>query len=184
MTLKKITIACAVLLGCLSSAARTDAATITWTLNNFTFADGGVASGFFDWNTVTQSSPNYAVSVSGGNTTTYPPLIYTDESTDFVAGSNTVFFFDPTEPLNYRVFRIGLVNLASLDTPQPFLTLTGNNLTGSSGFVECYNCLSARFGAANAGAYLSATPVPEPATLWLVAMGAGAGRLLRRRKSS
>lgn len=74
-----------------ATPARTEI--IHWNLNQFEFVDGGVANGFFDWDTVAQTSSNYDIIVSGGDTAVFAPLSYTDETTNFAADSTTLFFF-------------------------------------------------------------------------------------------
>ena len=172
-----VTILGAILL--LTSGVPAQAATIRWHLEGFTFTDGGSVTGYFDWDTATNFSTNYNVQVSGGNTALFPERTYTVANSAFLTGTSpdVLYFFD-----NPRVFRIGLASLDLLDTPSPLLALTASAQTGSGGFVECMNCLPARFGPTPATAHLSA--VPEPATLLLSSLGAGLAAMRRRRLST
>lgn len=149
------------------------AAIIRWNLNDFTFLDGGVANGFFDWDNVLLNSPNYDIAVSGGNIATFPAFSYTDETTDFQVDAlvtNTLVFFDSNVVFR-RDFRISLASLADLNTPAAVLSLVGNIATGPAGYVECFNCNPFRDVDVAAEAFLSVNPVPEPATWWLLLGG-------------
>jgi hypothetical protein len=174
-SVKGFVLALAAAISALASPAH--AATIRWELNNFTFADGGTATGFFDWDTIALASTNYEISTSGGDVGTFPPVTYDDETTNFAQAVNTLFFFDSANPL--RVFRIGLSSIATLNTPLAALIPVGNILAGPTGFVECFNCGPQRLGDAGAGAYLSA--VPEPATVTLIVLGGALSAAVRRR---
>lgn len=165
-------------------AAPARADIIRWNLVNFEFLDGGVANGFFDWDTAALTSPNYDIALSGGNTLTFPAFSYTDETTDFLTSSgaqNVIFFF---EPVSGRVFRIGVAALTDFNTPLPVLDLVPYALTGPAAFIECFNCSPARNGDTTAEAHLSSpTAVPEPASGWLLAGGFIAALGLRRRRA-
>ena len=155
-------------------AAPVRADIIRWNLVDFKFLDGGTATGFFDWDTVAATSPNYEISVSGGNTANFPAFTYTDETTKFATtqgAQNILFFFDDSiVPL--RVIRIGVPSLSDLNTPVSVLDLAPYAPTGPAGFIECFNCTPARNGDAAAEAHLAVpTPAPEPATGWLLAGG-------------
>lgn len=59
--------------------------TLTWTLDNVTFADGGVATGTFDYVASRNSIVDWNVSVSGGDETTFPPFTYDPTTTEATA---------------------------------------------------------------------------------------------------
>lgn len=156
---------------------------ITWHLADFQFDDGGSASGFFDWDTDTGSAINWEIMVSGGNTTDFPEMTYTDESGGFISFFSevaTLIFCDTVGCQNpRRDFRIGVADFGLLDIGVSNLALAAGSFVGPTGYVECFNCTPVRFGVE--GAYLS---VPEPGTLALLGMGLfGMGLAGRRRRA-
>jgi len=60
----------------LSAASAVRAAILTETLQNVTFYDGGVATGTFTFDTSTSAITAWSISVSGGNTVSFPALTY------------------------------------------------------------------------------------------------------------
>ena len=104
----------------LVAASPAFAVVITWELNNFVFEDGGVASGFFDWDTVTQDSTNFEISVSGGNTGSFPAFTWSDDSGHTQVGGTpatdvVVFTDDVGEAI--RVFEYKLRFFGLLGVP-------------------------------------------------------------------
>ena len=159
----------------LFAAAPASAVIITWELNNFVFEDGGIATGFFDWDTVAQSSTNFEFMVSGGDTATFPAFTWDDESgvTLFAIDDpgNQTLAFHTNGVVPRRDFRIGLDSLSALDTPIAMLFPSVQTSTSPGTFVDCFNCGPFRVSATAGGAFLSAdtgVPVPEPATVLLV----------------
>lgn len=160
------------------------AASVTWTLNKFAFDDGGTASGSFTWDNVGKTATSWNISVSGGNTSSFPALTYTSLNSDSLKnGANEMLYFEQhSSASNKRQFRIGLASLAQLDSPVAVLSLFSVNTgqTGANGFLECNNCSPFRIG--QAGAFLSAAPVPEPSTWALFGIGL-AGLFYTRRRA-
>src|SRR5271167_3686441 len=84
---------CATIMG----AGHVSAAPVTWTLTGVTFSDGGTATGTFTWNADTQTIGAYSITVTGGNTTTFPTFTYdnADSSLQFLG---TFLFTGPLNP--------------------------------------------------------------------------------------
>jgi hypothetical protein len=61
---------------------------LTWTLDNFTFADGGVASGTFVYEASSNSILDWNISVSGGDEATFPPFTYDPTTTEAGVATN------------------------------------------------------------------------------------------------
>src|SRR5260370_10515926 len=55
---------------------------VEWNLNA-SFTDGGIATGSFLWDALTDTIGPYSINVSGGNTTTFPPVSYTNADSTF-----------------------------------------------------------------------------------------------------
>lgn len=156
----------------LSAPARADG--ITWTLNGVQFADGGTAAGTFTYDAPTEIMSTWSITVSGGNTSTFPALTYTPSNSRFIyipfglSGFSQVsyqFTSNTFYPGNSSDLRFLSLNPAS-----PLTNAGGaiSLLLSDPYSLECYNCYPSRFITAGS---LSASPVPEPATLLLWATG-------------
>lgn len=66
------------------------AGTVDWTLNNFTFVDGAVATGGFSWDSVLNSISSFNISISAG--TVFDAFTYSNESA--IAYTNYVVTYD------------------------------------------------------------------------------------------
>jgi hypothetical protein len=126
----------AVLLG--GSLAAT-AVPVRWTLANVRFDDGGTATGYFVFDADTNAFTDRAISVAGGNTTDFPPIVYGTANADYYYGATVEF---PTSML----IAIGDRHLRM--TPATALTNAGGtiaiNVNAASWNVECFNCGPAR----------------------------------------
>lgn len=134
-------IACALLFGFPLLAC---AIPVRWTFANARFADGGTITGKFTYDADTNIVSNWSVSVSGGNTTDFPAVVY-DTSTSTSGAQpladpqkTVLFFLNDSE----RVLRVTPVT----DFTDAGGTLAINLNTGGnrSGNVECFNCGPAR----------------------------------------
>jgi hypothetical protein len=118
---------------------------VTWTLSGATFADGGTATGSFVFDVDEpggQILDTFSVSVSGGDTVTFPPITYDpSNSSGFVAeggsgNTGTVLSQNGNQPT--RGIRMPAVS--DLTDAGGTLAL---NIAGL-GQGECYNCGPAR----------------------------------------
>ncbi len=155
---------------------------VVWNLNDF-FFDAQAVEGYFvwngdnnsisDWNITTGvflDSPKYYNPLTGNATTIKP------------APDQTLRFLDRG---GIWEFRIGVENLDFLDTGGRNISLMSNMYVESTGFLECNNCDTARFG--DTGAYLSSrvSPVPEPSAIALMLGGLGlVGFMAARRRKA
>jgi len=72
----------------LSFANSASAVPLTWTLMSAFFDDGGSATGTFTYDASTNVYLNFDISVAGGNTTSFPPFMYSP-ATSVTTGSAT-----------------------------------------------------------------------------------------------
>src|SRR5437868_212780 len=74
------------------------AADVQWTINSGTFTDGGTVSGTFTYDAATHLATNWSLTVTGGNTGFFPPLVYTPANSTFgystgIGGTSQVLIF-------------------------------------------------------------------------------------------
>ncbi len=128
-----------------------------WTLSGVTFSDGGTAEGYLDLDPGVGANgtvKNWQISVSGGNTTSFPDFIYSSANSN--AGS---FNFGETAP------RLIISDKASNREirlqPLGLLTDSGGTvgLNTDSGSLECYNCSPAR--PMTAGSLVASSTAPN-----------------------
>jgi hypothetical protein len=164
---------------CVAAAWGASAAPLTWNVNG-TFADGGVLSGSFTFDADTNSIPTWNISVSGGDTATFPDFTYTTGIVpagfnNFLAPEEQFSFYDPNST---RV--LILASVAPLTNAGGVVGMLGfvdeSNFSG-----ECFNCTPSRF-LVRGGSFASVgTDTPEPATWSLISAG-GVFLLLGRRR--
>jgi hypothetical protein len=187
----RVGVAAALLCGMAPAA---HAAWLTWTLQDVTFTDGGVATGQFTYNADLDLFGDYSISVSGGNTTTFPAFIYTPSSSvPQLAGANGESFFtfsgpgDPFDPdFLDRPRELRLPFLGPLPSGGGTVQLLIPSVFGA----ECYACdpfrayASGSITTGGGGGGGGETPViPEPATWAMMIAGFGlVGGMMRRRR--
>lgn len=111
-----------------------------WTLSNVSFADGGVATGSFVYDASNNTVSNWNISVSGGNTGTFPALVYTPaNSTVFpVSGGKRILFTSNSSTRMLRLSTDGARTNAGGSVTIDFANDQNFN-------VECYNCSPFRY---------------------------------------
>jgi hypothetical protein len=84
----------------LGASAKAGAATVTYTLNDITFDDGGTVTGFFsrDTSNLGSSISNFDVKVTAGSR--LPAFEFSSATTDGGIASLSLNLFDPTFPLS------------------------------------------------------------------------------------
>ena len=135
------------------------ATALTWTLQNVVFEDGGVAQGTFEYDaTGVQSLTDFNITISGGNETTFPPLVITPAVfTSSIATTSTFRFSQNISSQDRLLF---------LQTLAPVTSAGGTFALDLSESHECYNC--SPFRTLSSG---SISAIPEPASGLLVALG-------------
>lgn len=150
------------------------AASITWTVKNATFADGGKLLGGFDWDTVTDTISNITIKTTDGVTSTIKGQDYASSTgrLDLVNSPDRILFDLPS-------IRLTLFGNFDLDKPGT-LILAG---TRHDGFKECFGCNPVRSGTEGGFLMSEPSPIPLPASLPILAGALGTLGVIRRRKS-
>jgi len=151
------------LLACLLAqglAWSASAVPLTYALTGVAFDDGGAATG-----TLTIASlggittvSDWSLSVSGGNTTNFPPLTYTPTNSQPSGIASPAGIDGVSFDLNVSLRQLRLTPVAILDGTSNSVLLDVVS-DGGSGSVECFDCAPARLITAG-----SLTLVPEPAS--------------------
>lgn len=136
---------CAVVVILFASCAALGAP-VTWTLQNVTFTDGATATGSFVYDAATNTLSQASISISGGDTNTFPPLtyVYPNGNVTSIGGAppNAVF-------LGTLVSLRGPTSAAFNNRPRDLRIDTVTPLTDAGGTiqintatnsVECFNC--------------------------------------------
>lgn len=163
----------------LGSASAVSAGVLTETLQNVTFYDGGVATGSFTFDTVTSAISDWSISVSGGDTVSFPALTYgtSNSVASFGAGDLGLPRFTFEENTGNRHIALLLENPLPLSGGlDPFHIWPDGEAGHTAGF-ECLNCAPFRNFATGS---LDGV-VPEPGVAVLTGLGLVV-LVLRRRK--
>lgn len=150
------------------------AALIKWEVNNATFADGGIASGSFIWDTELSTAVKWNLIVTGGDTISFPEFTWSNTIPEhfFNTVDNVLLFNNHNKVFNSRrQLRLSLSDLQDLNTPSPFLQTTTGSIYAPNGMADCFFCAPVRENDLNNMPYLSATVVPVPAAVWLFGSG-------------
>ena len=131
----------------------------TWSLDNVTFTDGGVATGTIEFDFALSSVISWDISVSGGDTGTFAPFTY-DPASSTASTFNTSTFVQDT----ILFTQLGTSRQIRITPTAPLDGTTGNVSVelggpGIGGGEECFNC--APFRAIIGGSLVTTTP---PAT--------------------
>jgi hypothetical protein len=113
---------------------------LTWTLNGATFADGGTATGTFDFDAATSTLSNWNISVDGGDTGSFPPFTYAVGT----ATASIANLGNPTDTFLFTkisdVRELRMTPLQNLTDSGGTVPLNLHTAFGNSGEVECFNC--------------------------------------------
>jgi len=168
--------------------AQPSAASVVWTLNDFTFAGGATATGSFEWAPDTDQILSWDITMSSrfyaGSNSQNSPLRYSSVLPYNSVTSNSGFLkFTANGGWDLFSFSFGVVP-ANLDVASARVDLAVTNLQYESwNFLECNSgCSSRRSSGDITSAYLSSvsgvpelspdvTTVPEPGTYVLMLGG-------------
>lgn len=182
-----------------STGSTTGPAAEQWTFNNVTFSSGGSLTGYFTVNAVTHSLITWSITTSAGTATyfngstfgTTPVPGFTYDTSTSSSGTTNVILTDPIgQPLWFVAGMAG-----NSGTPQLGITLMAtadpNVVSVSTNSGENWaNPTGARFLASRgfASGYIQRSlisPVPEPSSLLLTALGLGiVGVAFRRNRAA
>ena len=159
-------------------------AQVTWSLQNVVFSDGGTATGSFVYDTSTDTVVSYSITVSGGDTSTFPAWTY-QKGTNHNTGAD-VFISNGTIEFETDLVYGGHLRLLDLPVVVQSQTSGTVSLSLSNEYgAECYNCAPYRTFTSGTvtSTPTSPSPVPAPPALILTCTGLGAAALyeLKRR---
>jgi hypothetical protein len=165
------------------------AAQITWTLQNVTFADGGTATGSFVVDTTLPFFSrvlSYNITTSGGNVTNFPSFTYENgvapnelpSLSDSGELQLSTSLLNPNLPPQTGSRTLLLRFSESLLTAQGTVSV----LTGFNSF-ECWSCSTLRTVSGGSAVPTFNAPIPEPGTCAMLAAGLAGLTLLRRRQA-
>ncbi len=140
------------------------AAPVRWTLQDVALEDGGSAAGWFVYDEPTGLLIDWSLSVSGGDTLTFPPATWeagasTGAVGDFGNPALTVFFYagDPRRDLR-------MTPVADLTDAGGEVLLDLDTALVHSGGIDCFHCTPSRD--LIAGSLSGRLDVPVERTTW------------------
>jgi hypothetical protein len=148
-----------------------------WTLSGATFTDGGTASGFFLYDADTSTMTGFDVTTTAGTA---------------LAGSHYVDLNGDFPPYAAQGFAVTIPAAGPLPLNAPFLALQFQTplsnlggaitlLAGGEGFCTTSNCSFGSYRRYFNGGSIVGVKVPEPGTLSLLVLAAGALLAARRK---
>lgn len=166
---------------------------ITWTIQNGIFDDGGVANGFFLFDSDTTCGgtcvvafPNWDIVAVGGNTTVFFPFEFTPANSTGVFSPSLsgkegfVFTSNATFRSNNQPLQLRIIPVSPLTDVGGTISIDFANIFQG----ECFNCDPFRRFADG-----SVTTIPEPRSIFLFIIGftggigvSGLGRFNRARR--
>jgi len=156
------------------------ASLVTWTLDDVTFDDGGIAIGSFVFDANSNSVIDWNLSASGGLEGIFPEFNYTPATVQEVGvfdtragGQSFQFFVDPFALGGTSESRLlSLTTDVLLTNAGGTVTLLTQIIVGGKFWqsVECYNCTPFRF-IVSGSLSDSSSAVPVPAAVWLFGTG-------------
>ncbi|MEM1397798.1 MAG: VPLPA-CTERM sorting domain-containing protein [Pseudomonadota bacterium] len=175
---------------CLAVPTTAGAATFRYVINDGAFNDGGIFSGFFEYESGTDSITTYELSVSGGNTGTFSAFTYSGTQANrggrFIGLSPQVqlwTFGELLGPRNLTLgFRDGIFSGNELAKGETFSLITGNvaDETVFPDFIS-REVVGGTVIATSVPVVISPAVIPLPATAWLMVISLGGLAALRRR---
>jgi hypothetical protein len=175
-------------IGLFAAARPADATVIRYTFTDTTFEDNGTVTGYFDWDTnlsnITSAyngaSANFAVSVAGGDTATFPPFTYTDE-VEGPMGTGGAISGRPILTIGFIVgpSARSLAFIPDTASGTPGIDLNIPLFISNGNTLEAINSTSLSFRQITGGSLVGEV-IPEPASAALLAIG-GIALLTRRR---
>jgi hypothetical protein len=155
---------------------------LTETLQNVTFYDGGVANGSFTFDSATSTITNWSISVSGGDTVSFPALTYDTLNSVASAGLGDLglprFLFEVGGNRHIALLLEDPLPLSG--GSDPFHIWPDGEPSHSGGF-ECLNCAPFRNFAT--GSLEGEVVVPEPGVAVLTGLGVLVIGLKRRTRT-
>lgn len=139
---------------------------LTWQLQDVTFDDGGIATGFLTFDYNVNSILDWNITTSGGDETVFPSVTYNDttSSSDILSGSGTFLF----SLLSDTSRQLRITPVSALDGSSASVDLQLGGGVGTIGGEECYNCSPYR--EITGGSFVLAS-VPEAPALLLLGIG-------------
>jgi len=171
----------------LAFTATTHAATIQWDLSGVIGEPGVTVTGFFDYNTTTNSFPNYSFSVTGlccASAAFFNPFTLTSSNSYILGASNdgANFYINGATSTNFEVITLGTESGSFDGTSGSVLVLSQSSVVARNAIGEGQALLQGQLVEA------PVSPAPLPPALPLFATGilvlAGVAAVRKSRRSA
>lgn len=179
-----LSVALVTLLAGLVTPERVEASIIVWSLKDVVFADGGKATGSFDWDTTLEDVADYSIAIEGdGVVGNFPAISYEPTNSSATqAPPAEVFFIQfatdddvpaPAGSDRKRFLRLAVEEKDALNSPVSTLPLFPRPGFVLYGAIECFSCAPVRQLPEQNSAALTAQSesVPLPGTPGLLLLG-------------